>query len=50
MKTMQIKIEDAPANALDLCRDMSSVVVAGRNMIRIFSIEVRMFSVHVLYT
>jgi len=39
MKTMQIKIEDAPANALDLCRDMSSVVVAGRNMIRIFSIE-----------
>ena len=40
VRTMQIKIEDSPANALDLCRDMSHVVVAGRNMMKIYSIEV----------
>jgi len=39
VRTMQIKIEDSPANALDLCRDMSHVVVAGRNMMKIYSIE-----------
>ncbi len=52
VRTMQIKIEDSPANALDLCRDMSHVVVAGRNMMKIYSIEVSSYifvKVHVAY-
>ena len=30
---------EAPANALDLCKDGSKVVVAGRSVFKIFSIE-----------
>jgi len=37
-KTMHVVLE-APANALDLCRDGSKVVVAGRSVFKIFSID-----------
>lgn len=37
-KTMHVVLE-APANALDLCKDGSKVVVAGRSVFKIFSIE-----------
>ena len=30
---------EAPANALDLCKDGSKVVVAGRSVFKIFSVE-----------
>ena len=37
-KTMHVVLE-APANALDLCKDGSKVVVAGRSVFKIFSID-----------
>ena len=37
-RTIHVVLE-APANALDLCRDGSKVVVAGRSVCKIFSIE-----------
>jgi len=39
VRTMFVQIQDSPANALDLSRDYSNVVVVGRNMMKIYSIE-----------
>jgi len=39
VRTMHVQIPDSPANALDLSKDFGHVVVAGRNMMKIYSIE-----------
>ncbi|XP_023322719.1 GATOR complex protein WDR24 [Eurytemora carolleeae] len=38
VRTMHV-LQESPANALDLSKDFSHVVVAGRNMMKIYSIE-----------